>query len=185
MYGYIYKTTNLINGKIYIGQHKGKMSSHYIGSGNLMKLAIAKHGKENFSMDIIAFATTKAMLDGLEMKHIYEYRQVFGEAFMYNLAIGGGGANGYKHTEDAKRRISIAHKKKPVKHWLGKHHSEETKKKMSIAHSGENNHMFGKGFKGIDHQMYGKQHSLESREKMRISRNNFINKQKEFLLKGK
>jgi hypothetical protein len=44
------------------------------------------------------------MLDGLEMKHIYEHRQVFGKEFMYNLAIGGGGANGYRHTAKKRRR---------------------------------------------------------------------------------
>jgi hypothetical protein len=47
-YGYIYKTTNLINGKIYIGQHKGCLSSHYIGSGKLIRWAINKYGKRNF-----------------------------------------------------------------------------------------------------------------------------------------
>ena len=33
MYGYIYKTTNLVNGKIYVGQHKGEFTEDYIGSG--------------------------------------------------------------------------------------------------------------------------------------------------------
>lgn len=40
MYGYIYKTTNLINGKIYIGQHKANkfLGQSYLGSGKRFKL---------------------------------------------------------------------------------------------------------------------------------------------------
>lgn len=56
MYGYIYKTTNLINNKIYIGQHKvkeEKIDNSYYGSGKLIIQAIKKYGKENFkSRDI-------------------------------------------------------------------------------------------------------------------------------------
>ena len=45
MYGYIYKTTNLINGKIYIGQHKSEeYDSSYYGSGKLIRRAIEKYG---------------------------------------------------------------------------------------------------------------------------------------------
>ena len=43
----VYKTTNLINDKFYVGVHNGK-SSNYFGSGRLIKAAIKKYGKENF-----------------------------------------------------------------------------------------------------------------------------------------
>lgn len=47
-YGYIYKTTNLINGKIYIGQYKSNLfDSQYKGSGVILRKAFAKYGKEN------------------------------------------------------------------------------------------------------------------------------------------
>jgi hypothetical protein len=44
---YIYKTTNLINGKIYIGKrsHKNPEKDKYLGSGNVLKQAISKYGK--------------------------------------------------------------------------------------------------------------------------------------------
>lgn len=46
----IYKTTNLINGKYYIGKHRinGDIDDGYLGSGELILKAIAKHGPENF-----------------------------------------------------------------------------------------------------------------------------------------
>ena len=54
MFGYIYKTTNLINGKIYIGKRqKQEFDKYYLGSGIYLKKAIEKYGKENFSCEII------------------------------------------------------------------------------------------------------------------------------------
>ena len=49
---YIYRTTNLINGKTYIGQHK-RRPGRYFGSGLLLKNAIKKYGKENFKVEIL------------------------------------------------------------------------------------------------------------------------------------
>lgn len=48
----IYKTTNLINGKIYIGQDS-KNKNGYLGSGQNIKRAIKKYGKQNFKKEII------------------------------------------------------------------------------------------------------------------------------------
>ena len=50
---YIYKTTNLINGKIYIGQSIRKFSKSYLGSGVKILNAIKKYGKENFKVEIL------------------------------------------------------------------------------------------------------------------------------------
>lgn len=54
MYGYIYKTTNLINGKFYIGKHKSeKYDPSYYGSGKIIRLAIKKYGLENFKNEVL------------------------------------------------------------------------------------------------------------------------------------
>ena len=53
MYGYIYLTINLINGKKYIGKHYGELDDSYLGSGTILQKAINKYGKQNFKKEIL------------------------------------------------------------------------------------------------------------------------------------
>lgn len=65
----IYKTTNLVNGMIYIGK-KSQDYDTYLGSGLLLKRAIAKYGKDNFKKEIIDTAQT---IDELNEKEILDF----------------------------------------------------------------------------------------------------------------
>ena len=75
MYGYIYKTTNLVNGKIYIGQKKSTifLGEKYLGSGIELVNAIKKYGKENFKVELIEELPTKKKLDEREIYWIDKY----------------------------------------------------------------------------------------------------------------
>lgn len=111
-YGYIYKTTNLKNKKIYIGQKKGEFNSDYFGSGLLINKAINKEGIQNFKLEIIVYAKDKDTLSELEKQFIADYRRSFGRENMYNMSDGGDGGNtfsGRHHTEEAKEKNRRAH----------------------------------------------------------------------------
>ena len=89
MYGYIYKTTNLRNNKIYIGQHKGQtFDPYYYGSGTWFKRALKKEGKENFKCEILEVCDTAEMLNEREIYWI-EFYQSRNSEIGYNLAKGG------------------------------------------------------------------------------------------------
>ena len=60
--------------------------------------------------------------------------------YLTNFTWGGEGSSGYKHTEEAKRKIG----ENTSKALKGHKHSEETKRKMSEKNKGENNPMYGK-----------------------------------------
>lgn len=88
---YVYKITNLINGKIYIGKHQTKdLDDGYMGSGKLLKQAIKKYGVENFKKDILFFCESKEEMDSKE-KEIVEVGP-----HTYNLCEGGKGGFGYR-----------------------------------------------------------------------------------------
>ena len=97
-YGYIYKTTNLINSKIYIGQRKGEFNSSYLGSGKLIGLALQKYGLIHFKMELIAWAKNKLELDELEKFYIAESRKLLSCKNVYNIADGGGTVTGFRHS---------------------------------------------------------------------------------------
>ena len=56
MFFTVYKTTNLINGKIYVGLHvTSNLEDDYLGSGSNLKLAVKKYGKENLKENILSY----------------------------------------------------------------------------------------------------------------------------------
>ncbi len=87
----IYKTTNLINGKIYIGKDS-KNDPNYFGSGLLLRQSIKKYGKKNFKKEIIDFADS---VKGLNEKEIYwiAFYNSTNKEIGYNLTPGGFGGD--------------------------------------------------------------------------------------------
>lgn len=91
MYGYIYKTTNLINNKIYVGQHKYSkkgIDPNYIGSGKLLLEAVKKYGLDNFYCEIIDICQTEKELEEKELYWIKELKSTT-DYNNYNISDGG------------------------------------------------------------------------------------------------
>lgn len=94
---YIYKITNLINGKIYIGKHVqyNNKIDNYLGSGNLIRLAVKKYGYENFKKEILSYHSNDKELAKAEAEAITEKMLLTGN--YYNLKPGGNGFSSGKH----------------------------------------------------------------------------------------
>lgn len=91
MYGYIYLTTNLINNKKYIGQHKSEFFDlNYKGSGKILRQAFLKDGFNNFKCEILKDCKSKAELDYYEAYFIDKFDCVNSSEY-YNLKPGGSG----------------------------------------------------------------------------------------------
>ena len=100
---YIYLTTNIINNKKYIGQHKGEIDDKYLGSGILLVKAIEKYGKENFTKEILEVCHSQEELDEKEKYYIKKYGAVNREDF-YNLSEGGQKGDGWQALKRWKQR---------------------------------------------------------------------------------
>lgn len=128
----IYKITNLVNGKIYIGQTinslQSRLKAHCYKNSDCPKLsnAIQKYGKENFIIEQIAVTFTGTMeeLNALETMWILllEARGPNG----YNISPGGSGTG--KKTPEQRKQMSIARLGKKMPPF-----SEEHKRKLSLA----------------------------------------------------
>lgn len=144
---YIYRITNLINGKTYIGQHKyEELNDDYMGSGKHLISAQKKYGIENFKKEILVYnVSKKEHIDLLEKTFIASEREKVGIGNCYNITDGGSGGSGPMPEETRKKisesrkgqRLSEDHKKKISKAEKGKYVSEETRKKMSEAKKGK------------------------------------------------
>ena len=87
MFGYIYETTNLINGKTYIGKKYGEFDKTYYGSGMILKQALSKYGEENFGVVVLSTYNSEDDLNNAEVMFIETRNPT------YNIAKGGAGGN--------------------------------------------------------------------------------------------
>jgi len=160
-YHFIYKTTNTLSGRYYIGMHStDDLNDGYLGSGTYLKRSINKHGKENHSVEILEFLNSREGLAARE-KEIVSLQEIAKKECM-NLKVGGKGG----FSTEVQKRGSIAgnlektrlRKEDPafrarftkvmsecmkkqflegkrtsfnIGQWIGKKHTEATKLKMS------------------------------------------------------
>lgn len=116
----IYKTTNTVNGKIYVGQHKTKrIEDGYLGSGKLIRKAIEKYGVESFSREILEICDSKESADKAEEKWIAELDSTNPE-IGYNITSHAWG--GQPLSQESRNKISEA--------LTGTKKSEEFKEKL-------------------------------------------------------
>lgn len=144
---YIYKTTNTVNGMIYIGQTLRKNHKNYVGSGKVLSSEIKKVGVEYFNKEILEYCNSVEELNDREIYWISYYNST-NPLIGYNLSGGGGQIGEFVkagcNTDVELIRKSIASKKlwesaeyrrrvteSNIKYWSDKINSTEHSIKMS------------------------------------------------------
>lgn len=120
---FVYKITNDINGKIYIGVHStDDINDGYLGKGTLIQKAVKKYGKSNFKKEILEFFKDRTSAFDKERELVT--REFVSLTTNYNLKTGGeGGAmygktnpmygRTYRKSESEKTQISLRFKNVP------------------------------------------------------------------------
>jgi hypothetical protein len=168
MYYTIYKTTNMITGKKYIGKHVTEdIYDDYMGSGIILINAIKKYGKENFTKEILFVFDNEVQMNEKEKELITE--DVVNDDDYYNIAYGGQGGNIVFHKnhplyESSRKKLSDSQKSRSI------HMSQITKENHKTKKVG----MYGKSQSEYQKQkvsevMKGKPKKEESIEKQRKS----------------
>jgi hypothetical protein len=166
-YNFVYITTNLINGKQYIGDHStNNLNDNYLGSGKLLIKAFKKYKKINFKREILEFFNTKKEAFNAQSFYINKYNTIINNG--YNISPKGGLCIRGCHSEETIKLL-----KKPK--------SKKAKRNMSESHkglqAGKNNSMYGKSVYNLWKEKYG----YEIAERLNLERSKKLSNS----LKGK
>lgn len=167
MYFTIYKTTNLINGKYYIGMHKtDDLDDGYLGSGYLLRRAIKKHGKEKFQKEILFVFDNKEDMISKEVELITEEDRK--SKLCYNIAQGGSGGNRFYNRDPdfVKNHSSEMGKISTANRWNNPELRQKFTDKL-IKNSKKYYDDLRAAGKPIPSNFEGKFHSGDTKEKMR------------------
>ena len=167
MHYLIYQITNRLNKKFYVGKHKTEnKNDEYFGSGLLLKHAVKKYGKENFSKEILFECLSLEEMNQKETDIVDE--EFVARDDTYNIKLGGqGGWSEEEHKLGSetvkdlrkdenfcllvKQRMKKAWEKRIargyIQYFTGKKHSEISKnligEKNSVHQKGKGNSQFG------------------------------------------
>jgi len=176
---FVYITTNLINGKRYIGDHStNNLGDNYLGSGKALIRSIKKNGKEYFSREIIEIFETKQEAFDAQEKYIKKFNTLSPNG--YNLSPTGGTEMGGILSEETKKKIAKTLSKSIKGRKLTDYHKEQLSlakkgKRFSLEHKKNLSNAAKKrlpSFKGKHHSdeskikisnaSKGRKHSLET-----------------------
>lgn len=179
----IYGILNTKTGQIYVGSSVNiylRLKEHLSGDKKRTNIklsnSIAKYGLQNFSYIIFEYCDNSS----LTTRETYFIQSMLPD-LLFNFLLTAYSLLGYKHTDEAKAKISEVQIGKRVGEnnpMFGKNHTDESKAKMSEAKIGNNNSMFGKthsdeikakisaALSGNKSPWFGKNHTDETKAKL-------------------
>lgn len=147
---FVYQTTNVATGAIYVGVHFGTEDDKYIGSGVVLKRAVKKYGRLSFMREIVKCCDS--VEEAYELEELIVDSDFVDRHDTYNLALGGRGHDGRNNSEETilkmrkpkseahraaiskgktGKKLSQAHRDACARGRLGSKRSEQTRSKMS------------------------------------------------------
>ena len=164
-YHYIYKTTNVINSKYYIGMHStDNLDDGYMGSGKRLRNSINYHGKDNFIKEILEYCDSRGELKEREREIVN--KELLNEDLCMNLVVGGEGGGRFYSKEHQKKCSEAGNKAFKERYENDLELREKFKEHISkISKNNWNDEKLRERMiKNIDRS--GKKHSDETKQKM-------------------
>ena len=178
---YVYRITNKINGKFYVGIRSSKKSFEedgYWGSGTAIRRAVNKYGKESFKRELICCCDCRKQASRIE--EILVDEELRDSLSCYNRKTGGYSSGipgketrarqskamkGRKHTDETKAKIGRNNKSRK-----GKKHTDKSKANMSEGQKGNQNTKGQKRTAKQKANMSAAQHKRQRREREKRER---------------
>ena len=171
-YHYIYKTTNILNNKFYIGMHTtDDLEDGYVGSGKRLWYSINKHGKENHKTEVLEYLPDRESLRNREEEIVNE--ELLSKDSCMNLIVGGNEHCEQFNTPEGieRRRDSINRWMKSAQRgWYEKYHNDEEFRNK------HNEHLANALVKRLAmprstfQTFLGKKHTQETKDKMSLAK---------------
>jgi len=165
----IYKVSNLLNGKFYIGQHQTTdLQDTYLGSGTSVVRAIKKYGRLNFSKEVLFVFDNFDEMNNKEIEMVTE--GLIKHPLCYNQVIGGQGDNSkslkeYVRTPAHCAALSKAKLGRTQDPLVVERRAKTCKANRAKMSQEERNARFGQC--GEANGFYNKQHTADSKQKIR------------------
>lgn len=186
MYGIIYKITNSINGKIYIGQTAVSIEQRFNGHKIALEAykedkykhkshlynAMSVYGFENFYIEQIDSADSPEELNELE-KYYIENLNTRDDSIGYNIAPGGFGGplfEGHSHSDETKKKMSEDRMGENNANFGNRwSQSDELKALHSELSTGEGNGMWGKHHKDSTKRLIGEKNKIQQEDRIKVT----------------
>lgn len=166
----VYKITNMVNGKIYIGVHKtNNLNDDYMGSGKLLKRAQKKYGIENFTREYLHVFDNAEDMFNMESELVNE--EFIARKDTYNIKLGGFGGwdhvNSDEESMKSKGRLALALCKRAMLIKYGVDNpSQIPENRIRISERMKYAHSQNKALSFTGLEFLGKKHSAETKAKI-------------------